>query len=545
MKIHIMALAAALATTTLGSGPATAQTQPPKLVVMIVVDQMRADYVDRFQADWTGGLKRLVSEGAWFRRAAYPYLSTVTCPGHATVATGAFPRSHGVVQNSWWLRDRGELAACDHDPDARFLGLDGAVRPGASAATLALPTLADELRRQRKGRVVSLSLKFRAAILLGGRPGPDDVLAWVRGDGVIETPTEISPQASRILKAQAMARSPATDSGKTWDRMLPADRYHGPDDGLGEAPVADWRTTFPHALGEAGDAHFAERWAHSPYGDAFLGGLAGGLVQALRLGQEDRTDMLAISFSSSDEVGHAFGPGSQEIQDIYARLDQTIGVLLTRLDTLVGRDGYVVGLTGDHGVIPLPEQLRSSGQSAGRYDQAEIERLLEQAIAAQLGPGEFVSRVADGDVWLAPGVLDRLRARPEALHSAIRSLRALPAVAAVFTSDELAASTSVLSTDPLLRAAALSFEPSRRGDLILALERGWTAYPTCTVHTSANADNQRVPILLFGAGVRQGVHTDLATPADIAPTLAALAGVSLPTAEGRVLLEATAARPVQ
>jgi predicted AlkP superfamily pyrophosphatase or phosphodiesterase len=511
----------------------------PKLVVILVVDQMRADYVDRFKTEWLGGFHRLLTDGAWFRQAAYPYLGTVTCAGHATIATGAFPRTHGIIHNGWWDRGQGRVVTCTEDAAAKNLGYGGVTgRGGDSAHQLLLPTFADELRTQRSAHVVSLSLKNRSAVMLAGRAADavvwmsDDLDGWVTSTAFTAAPV---PAVESFIEANRVD----ADYGKTWTRLLPDADYREPDDAVGEAPPAGWTRTLPHVLtGAAGrpDPQFRSQWQRSPYADAYIGRLAASLTQSLQLGRHQGTDVLAVAFSSPDLVGHAFGPRSQETHDMYAHLDRTIGQLLDGLDALVGRDHYLVALTSDHGVADIPEQALKIGQPAGRISSRALLDAAEQRAQATLGPGKYIAAVSGTDLYFAPGVYQKLRATSGALLYVLAGVAAHPGISRVFRAEQLA--DRPLTGDGELRAAALSYMKGRSGDLVIVPKPGWMMAATGTTHGSASADDQRVPILMMGPGIKPGEYSTRATPADIAPTLAALRGVTMAKAEGRLLVEA-------
>jgi predicted AlkP superfamily pyrophosphatase or phosphodiesterase len=521
----------------LGSGPHAAQATPPKLVVLLIVDQMRADYVDRFSREWTGGLKRLVAKGAWFQRAAYPYLTTITCAGHATISTGAYPHTHGIFQNAWWDRDARKQVSCTEDPLATDLGYGAPETGGDSAHRLRIPTFTDQMRTARAAHVVTLSLKARSAIMPAGHGA--DAVTWL-GESVDSwvTSSVYGAEPAAAVKAFLDANPMSADFGKTWTRLLPAARYTTADNGVGEAPPVGWTRTFPHELkGSAGkaDATFLAQWQASPFADEYLGRFAAALVRAFQLGRHEGTDVLAVSFSSPDIVGHGFGPRSQEVQDVYARLDKTIGALFDTLDSAVGPAQWVVALSSDHGVTPIPEQLVAEGKDAGRISSGTVTTALEQVLRP-LGEGRHVSLVASNDVYFEPGVYERIRHTPALLESVIGAITSTPGVRKVFLSEEVRGAAS--SADRLLRAAALSYFPGRSGDLIIAPKPGWMFSVRGTTHGSATADDQRVPILLLGPGIKPGRYAQPATPADIAPTLARLCGITLSSAEGRVLTEA-------
>jgi len=510
----------------------------PKLVVLIVIDQMRADYVDRFHDDWSAGLRRLVDEGAWFTNVNYPYLDTVTCAGHATVSTGAFPHTHGIEGNTWFDRTRPQPAVipCTDDQRARVVsyGKEAASRTGP--ANLMIPSLAEQMRGNGS-KVVTLALKARSAIMLAGHSG--DAVTWISEslDGW-ETSTSFAAQPVPEVKAFVAANPLDADFAKTWDRLLPVSKYTEADAGLGEDPTKGWTSTFPHVLNGANgrvDTSYYDQWQHSPFADAYVARMAGALAESMKLGTGTHTDFLGVSFSSPDLVGHAFGPNSQEIRDMYAHLDRSIGTLLTTLDRLVGPGQYVVALSADHGVTPIPEQLRKSGRDAGRLSGSRILNAGENTAVRAMGEGKYLSRLNGIDIYFEPGMYDKAK-RHKALKGIIGAMAKEPGVARIFTADELA--NGATSKDRELRAAALSYVPGRSGDLILSPKPGWMFSAAGTTHGSATADDQHVPILLFGYGVKPGKYTTAATPADVAPTLATLTGTALPNAEGKALKEA-------
>jgi predicted AlkP superfamily pyrophosphatase or phosphodiesterase len=337
------------------------------------------------------------------------------------------------------------------------------------------------------------------------------------------------------VKAFLDANPITADFGKVWEKMLPASSYTGPDNGLGEATPRGWTTSFPHKLtgdANAPDSSYKAQWERSPFADAYIGRFATALVKALELGKHESTDVLAISFSTPDMVGHTFGPRSHEVQDIFAHLDKTIGALFDELDAYVGKGQWVAGLTADHGVTPIPEQLVAEGKDAGRISGGAIIDAVEQALLPALGQGRHVTALSTNDLYFEPGVYDKVRRQPAALSAAIGAIMARPGIERVLRSEDVRGGAA--SKDPQLRAAALSYFPGRSGDLILIMKPGWMISATGTTHGSASPDDQRVPMLFLGTGIKAGKYQEAATPADLAPTLAAIIGVSL-KAEGHPL----------
>jgi len=512
----------------------------PRLAVLIVVDQMRADYISRFERDWSGGLKRLVKEGAWFRRAAYPYLQTVTCAGHATISTGAFPHVHGIPSNQWWDREAGRQMVCTEDPDVTNLGYDAPGKEHNSGHRLKIPSFADTMRSERGARVVTVSAKARSAIMLAGHGG--DAVTWL--SELAETwltSTAFTPALVAEVKTFIDANPVDGDFGKTWTRLLPRSHYRQADPSPFERPPGGWTPSFPHVLnGTAGkpDVTFRAQWDVSPFADAYAGRMAAALIESMELGRRAAPDVLGISFSATDRVGHKFGPQSQEVQDQLARLDRTIGALLDRLDETVGRDQYVVALSADHGVTPIPEQLTWAHLDAGRVNTLEIVAQIEARIGTVFGPGKYVA-ILDGrdmNLYFHPGVYPRLLASPALLDEIVRTIEAAPGVRRAYRAEQLRAGDR--SNDSLLRAAALSWVDGRSGDIIVALKPGWISSSDAATHGTASDDDQRVPIVFMGAGIKRGRYDEPVTPADIAPTLAHLFNVTLSHAEGRLLTAA-------
>lgn len=514
---------------------AVSAQQPPAsarqpLIVLLVVDQMRTDYLERAAPHFTAGLKRLTTEGAWFRDGAYPYLNTVTCAGHSTIGTGALPYNHGMVLNAWWDRSTRRERACTSDETVKNIGYLGPTTGGDSARWILVPTLAQKVR-EAGGRTVALSLKARSAIPLGGT-NPTTVV-WQSDRTGWSTSSAFTSSKIDWLDRFIAANPITADGGKTWERMLPEDKYAGADDAPGERFPSGWTRTFPHPISPADSSQFAAQWQRTPFADGYLGRMAVAAVDALDLGRGPRTDFLAVSFSSLDLTGHQYGPASHEVQDLVLRLDRTIGAVLDHLDAKLGRDGYAVGLSADHGVGPMPEQTEGSGRQTGAQALAAI----DGALTPIFGPGKYAAHAVYTDLYLLPGVFERVKGDPKASDAVLETLRALPAVAQAFRSDEVSTAEARKSSDPVRRAAALSYHPARSGDFIIVPRQHWMlSTSSATTHGTLHPYDQRVPVIFYGAGVPPGHRREAATPADLAPTLAALAGVPFSPPDGKPLI---------
>lgn len=514
----------------------TAAAPQPTLLVMVVVDQMRAEYLTRYQSLWAGGFKRLLAEGAVHDEAYYPYLNTVTCAGHATLGTGAWPKTHGIILNQWYRRELGEVRPCTFDPAVTTYTYGG--KPGGdghSAAALNVPTLAERMRqRWPESRAVTLSLKARSAIMMAGRGATS--VTWLGSSGWQSSSAfgHPRPEVAAFLEAQPFTR----DIGAVWERLLPAAAYSGTDEGVGERPATGWSAIFPHPLPAAAGARFHDLWEESPYSDAYLGAMAASAVRDFKLGQRGVADFLGVSFSAADLVGHSFGPDSHEVQDVLARLDRTLGRLLDALDTLVGRDRYVLALSADHGVAAVPEASRAAGASAGRVPLGAVRATAETALAA-LGAGPHVARAEYTQLYLTPGT--QAKANAETMAPALAALRAMPGIGAAIWNGALDGPGDGVAPE-MLAAIRAAYVPGRSGDITIVPAPQWILIlgnnpdgGDGTTHGSPHAYDQHVPVVFMGRPFPAGRYSGRVTPADVAPTLAGTLGLPMPDVEGRPL----------
>jgi predicted AlkP superfamily pyrophosphatase or phosphodiesterase len=533
-------LACLLPAATSPSAQSPAADARPKLIVFIAVDQMRGDYVDKYRGQWSAGLKRLIAEGAWFRQADYPYFNTVTCAGHASLSTGTVPAVHGMMLNNWWDRQARKLVNCTDDEHEQLIAYSGhPTGTGQSARLMLAPALADELRLQQSSapQVGTVSLKARSAITLGGhRP---DAATWLDDEGNWVTSTAFGKAPLSFIASYVSGHPLSAELGRKWDRALPKERYFNDDSPLGRRHPAIGAVNFPHQIGKAGDsidAAFVGAWEASPFSDAYVAALAAATIDGLKLGRNGGTDFLGISFSALDKVGHDLGPDSHEVQDVLIRLDRELGRLLDKLDRDVGRGRYVVALSADHGVAPVPERVAAAGFEAGRIDVVALTAALETVLSRYLGDGPHVARVVHTDFYLQPGVYEKLVQKPEAMAAALDVIRGTPGVWRAYRKDALLLAGN--DADSITRAAAASYFDGRSGDLIFLPRAYWIPSTNTTNHGTGHRYDTRVPMVLFGQGIKAGEYLQAAAPIDLAPTLAFLASVTLSDPMGRVLVEA-------
>jgi predicted AlkP superfamily pyrophosphatase or phosphodiesterase len=532
-------VAGALAAQTPASQQAPRPANAPKLLVVLLLDQFRADYIDLYGRQWTKGLRRLVDQGAVFTQTAYPYAATYTCPGHATIGTGAFPAVHGMSGNDFYDRALRRTVACAFDPVVTSVPFGGGVgRERHSGRSLLVPTFPEELRRQSPGtptRVVSIAQKPRSSIMLAGRGTADTIAVFEEDDGTWATSDAFTttpwPEVDEFVRAHPMKAA----YGAVWDRMLPVSTYRFVDAGAGEGRPAPWTSTFPHPLISSKgvpDNEFVTAWERSPWDDVFLTDLAIHLLKAKRLGTGAGTDVLTLSLPSLDHTGHEFGPRSHEVQDVLARADVNIGRLLDAIEQQVG-PRYVLGFSSDHGVALLPELVAADGGDAGRISTTDVRTAVNAAVEKLLGtPGPHVAAAYGSDIALMPGVYDLVRLRPNGLETVKAAIAGIRGIAFAFSADDIIAGAA--SSDPRLKAWRLSYVPGRSGDFVMTPKSNWILRSTSgSTHGTMNSYDQRVPLIFYGAGIRAGRFDAASTPADLAPTLMALVGATLPRAQGQ------------
>jgi predicted AlkP superfamily pyrophosphatase or phosphodiesterase len=511
----LMALAGA------GGGPPGAPR--PRLVVVITVDQLRPDYLDRYRRQLTGGLGWLLRQGAYFADASQDHAVTETAPGHATILSGRWPARTGIVSNRTGV----------DDSSVALLEVPG---PGASPARFRGTAFFDWLEAAHpSARALSVSRKDRGAILPVGQAKQQ--VYWYQL-GIFTTSTYYADSLPTWVRAFNARRIPFRAAGREWTLLLGASAYPEPDSVPYENLGGDF--VFPHVL-PADSVGAAVAYAGVPGMDSLTLVFALEGVRALGLGPRGGTDLLAVSLSATDAIGHAFGPDSREIHDQVLRLDRYLAWFLEQLRVRYGRGNVLVVLTADHGVTPFPE--RSSGgvrRDATRVFADTLVRAVNAALDARVGDGDWL--VFETGMLLAPA-RGRLAARGVDVDSVLADvrarLRALPGVARVDRPSELAGRDRA---DPVSRRWLHQIPPGAGVELVVTLKPysvwGYANLPIA-MHGQPTDFDARVPIILWGPGVRRGVYEGRVATVDIAPTLARL--LELTPAEpvdGRVLTEA-------
>ena len=540
---------------------AVAMETPPRLMVVVSIDQFPREYLDRF-APLFGerGFRRLLEDGADFRQAHHGHFVTATAPGHAVMLTGAYPNRNGVPGNWWYSREHKRTVASV--TDERFPALGAAEPEGFSPAALSAPAVGDALRAATgmRAKVIAAAIKDRGSIMMGGQR-PNAAYWYDPATCRFVSSTYYLPALPEWVERFNASDACTRYVGRHWQRLRDgADyaRYADRDDAPYERDVYGIGTTFPHPVREWSEAR--NRYAAvvgTPFGGELLAAFARAAIEAEELGRDEVPDLLALSFSSNDYIGHTFGPHSQEVLDATLRTDAVLAELMRYLDDEVGKDRWVLALTSDHGIAPVSEYLEQRGLLPVRDDhhrlptapaRAALERALAQDFFADDGaPKGFPGFVEAWErtepfVYLNLAAIARLRP-PVSVESVERAARhhleKTDGIERVYLRSELSALAA--SRDPVEQMAYRNWHPERCGELMVQLEPFWTASEgrLATTHGQPYRYDTHVPLLLYGGGVRGGRIDRPVTVVDLASTLARLLGIAPPARdEGAPLAEA-------
>jgi hypothetical protein len=510
---------------------AKAPASPVKLGVFVVFDQMRGDFPIRWRPLFgEGGFKRLQEQGAWFTDAHCPYAWTSTAPGHASLGTGASPAVHGIIENAWYDRRLDELVSgSDEDrydrvpslasdlPKGLFRREDrGAGSPGRMLA----PALGEALKKATggKGRVFAFSLKDRGAILLGGAK-VDGCYWFDHRTGTFATSTYYR-EAPHAWASRFNRERPADRwFGKPWDRLrkdVDYVKHAGPDDVPGEDVGYKQGRTFPHpmtgGLPEPGKDYYGAV-LYSPFGNELMFELARRAVEAEKLGQGDSADLLCLSFSANDAVGHAWGPDSQETLDVTLRSDRLLAELFAWLDKTVGKGRFFVVVAGDHGICPLLHVSKQQGKPGGAMRSGWLDRLPEEYLQKTYGSAgnraRYIRGASDLNVYLNHDVIARCGLKVADVAATLAAwFRKQPEVQAAYTADEQRAAKPA---DKVLRLVQRSFHPERSGDVAVVPKPYYLGGWTGTNHGTPHPYDTHVTLMAMGPGLKPGERKEPAS----------------------------------
>jgi predicted AlkP superfamily pyrophosphatase or phosphodiesterase len=567
----ILAQSLVLATIAASLGQGTPQTlapqKRPRLVLLIAVDQFRYDYLERFGDLFAAnGLRRLLRDGASWTQCHYDHMPTYTAPGHATMMTGAFPAATGIIGNEWLDRPSGKKVTSVSDESVKALG-GSPSDTGSSPRRLIGSTVGDELRLNTNGRskVVGISVKDRSAILPAGRNA--SAAYWFSTtSGKMISSTYYFNELPAWVIAFSNAKPADKFFGAKWDRLLPEAEYvkrAGPD-------AAPWENVgassgdsnaFPRTItggATAPGSVFYSALRYSPFVNDLLVSFAQQAIVNEQLGQDDDPDVLTISLSANDYVGHRFGPYSHETMDAILRTDRQIATLLDFVHLRVGLPNTLIAFVADHGVAPIPEQAAKLGLGGSRLKTVDVMATIRTAISAKYNPqgkspdpsADYLLRYDDygtkrewflnGNIYFDYDALNRDGVSLEEISQvAATAALTVPGIARSFTRPQLMR-RAVSITDPIERRVLNGFSPVRSGDVVIVAEPyNYVAETVNATHGSVYSYDTHVPLIIMGTGVIPGRYFEAATPADLAPTLSALLRMTPPPiAAGRLLVEA-------
>jgi predicted AlkP superfamily pyrophosphatase or phosphodiesterase len=533
----------------------------PRLILQITVDQLRADlptrYYDRFG---DGGFRYLWEKGIVYRDAHHAHANTETIVGHTTIATGAHPSLHGMIGNLWFDRESGFTTYNVEDPDYRLLTVgagvdaDAEIDPtqraarseGRSPAAILVSTFSDELRSSTGGRAkaIGISVKDRGAIAMAGHAG---TAYWFsKSSGEFVTSTYYRQRYPDWVDAFNGRQLPRRYAGTSWELLNDRSTYlfGDSDDREWETDVAGFGRVFPHHFGDGSSPYFTTWLTLSPAGDALVLAFAKEALKGEALGADAVTDYLSVSFSSTDYVGHVFGPSSLEAEDNILRLDRTIAELLAFVDSEVGLENTLVVLSADHGAPDTPGYLNSLGIPAGYVNPDDWEKDTSVArIKKKFGiSGDLIETYAHPYVYFSADVKSDPDIDQEALEAAVvEELSAFPGVSLAVSSTALRRGR--LPETALTRAVINNFHTKRSGDVFVVFEPNWfindfDGLNVASTHGSPWNYDTHVPIVFAGAGVAPQMVSRRVHTIDIAPTLAAFLRIKSPSGSvGRILGE--------
>jgi predicted AlkP superfamily pyrophosphatase or phosphodiesterase len=523
------------------SATAFAQPAKPKLVVGLVIDQMRWDYIYRYSDLYgTGGFKRLLNQGFSNENTFIPYVPTYTAVGHTCVYTGSVPAITGIVGNNWFDKTTNRYVYCTDDSSVTTVGsTTGAGK--MSPANMWVTTVGDELKLSNnfKSKVIGIALKDRGAILPAGHSAnaaywyDDKPGKWISSSFYMDAlPKWVNDFNAKDLPAAYMR----TD----WNRLLPAAKYNvsTADDKPYESAIKGEKgVVFPHKLSAISAADKYEAFKTTPFANTFTFDFAKAAIENEGLGKGTVTDFLAVSISSTDYIGHAFGPNSVEVEDTYLRLDQDIADFLAHLDKKLGAGNYLFFLTADHGVAHIPALMNEHNMPAGTFNDNDIAREINIAIENEFGIKKGVRTVMNYQVYLNTDSIESNGKDVEAVKRlVIKMLKQKPYIIAAFATEDIAITAL---PQPQREMMINGYNPKRSGDIQFTFKPGYfDGGNKGTTHGLWNPYDAHIPLLWFGWGVKPGKTNREVYMTDIAPTIAAMLRIQMPNGSvGKVITE--------
>lgn len=513
--------------------------ESPKLVVGIVVDQMRHEYLYRFGGKFSeGGFKRLMNDGFVVKNGHYNYAPTVTGPGHASVYTGTTPAMHGIIANEWYDKELRKGVNCVNDPTQKGVGTPdgkGAVSPWRMLTS----TVTDELElfTQRRSKTIGISVKDRGAVLPAGHMA--DAAYWFDGKtGTFVTSTYYMNELPEWVVKFNNLKLADQYLSKVWNTFYPIQEYtaSGPDETPYETKLAGKdKPTFPYDLKELRKKNPEyDLLVNVPFGNDFVTDMVKAAIDGEKLGQNTVTDFLAISYSTPDMIGHAMGPNAVEIQDTYIRLDRNIEDLLKMLDSKVGAGKYTVFLSADHAVADVAQYLKDNKMPAGYFNYANVQATLNDHLKKYFPDKDIIEEISGDQVFLNHDAFQNEPASAGvqmiiATELAVKFLMSQEGVANVYSQSILRQGD--YNEGGLKGKVIRGYHAKRSGDIVICLESGWYSATRIqgTTHGSPYNYDTHVPMLFYGFGIRKGSSVKYHAITDIAPTISTLLNIKFPS----------------
>ncbi len=510
----------------------------PKLVVGIVVDQMKMEYLYRFSNDFSdNGFKRLMKQGYTFHNAHYNYMPTYTAPGHASVYTGTTPSVHGIVGNEWFNKETGKEMYCTDDESVTLLGNGVESEGKMSPKNLQATTITDELKLATnfKGKVIGMSIKDRGAILPAGHFA--DWAFWYSKTGEFVSSTFYGTELPTWATQFNSEKNYLKYIEKGWDLYKPKETYNESltDDNPYEGKLYKKTPFFPYNLKDMYAANDAGILRTNPYGNNLLADFAKKAIVSENLGKDDVTDFLAISFSSTDYVGHVLGPRSIELQDTYLRLDATIADLLNYLDTTVGKGKYLVFLTADHAGAENVTYLKDNKYNVNNLNSSNIKQSIVEYSTKTFGEN-YLLDYSNYNVFLDKAKIKSKGLDLEKVKVSVKEfLLTQDFIRNVYTEEQIQESSP---TDFNLQAINRGYDVKQNGELIILFKPAYVEYSmTGTTHGSPYSYDTHVPVLFYGWKIKKGESHAKKNIPQIAPTLAQKLKITMPNGTQSEVLE--------
>ncbi len=497
----------------------------PKLIVGIVVDQMRYDYVYRFWDNFDeNGLKKLVNEGYFFRNTKYNYMPTYTGPGHASIFTGTTPAVHGIIANSWYDKTKKESVYCAGDGEMHticncenqhksgfpysnktnkldVISNDGQMSPHHMLST----TIGDELKLfNNDSKVIGISLKDRGAILPAGHMA--DAAYWMDRNGEWISSSYYMEDLPRWMIE--------------FQNKNTASNYM----------TGNWKgNNFNYSLDSLLLQKGTKAIKSTPQGNTILKDLAKEIINQENLGQDENTDIFTISFSATDYVGHEYGPHAEELVDTYTKLDKDLADLLKTIEKKIGKENVVIFLTSDHGVVSVPNELIKNKIPAGYFLSNKVVEALEKKLNEYFGLGKYIEKYKNQQFFLNSNTIKNLNLNKREIEIfCSNELLEFDGIKNCYTSTQMNENEYTYGIRSLIQKG---YNQKRSGDILINLESGWIEwnYPTGTTHGSCYSYDTHVPLIFWGKNIKHSTSDELFLIQDIAPTISNILGISYPS----------------